>query len=55
MDNGERIYLGIMETKTMQKLEEENHPPQEEVWRWENNKYKLSSLVADMVSADPEV
>lgn len=54
MDNGERIYLGLMERDDMQKLEEGHTPPRENDLRWENNKYKLSSLVDDLLAADKE-
>ena len=44
-DNGERIYAGLMEREEMQKLEEENQPPIEKDFLWENDKYKLPELV----------
>ena len=44
-DNGERIYAGLMEQEDMQKLEEENRPPREVDFRWEDDKYKLPELV----------
>ena len=49
-DNGERIYAGLMEREDMQKLEEENKPPAERAFRCENDKYKLSALVNEMLT-----
>ena len=45
-DNGERIYAGLMEREEMRKLEEENQPPMENDFLWENDKYKLPNLLA---------
>ena len=49
-DNGERIYAGLMEREDMQKLEEENKPPAEKEFRCENDSYKLSNLVNEMLA-----
>ena len=48
-DNGERIYAGLMELEDMQKLEEENQPPIEKDFLWENDKYKLPNLLAALI------
>ena len=48
-DNGERIYAGLMEREDMGKLEDENQPPAEMDFRRENNKYKLPTLVNELV------
>ena len=50
-DNGERIYAGLMEREEMQKLEEENRPPQETDFRWESNSYKLPELLEILLRA----
>lgn len=49
-DNGERIYAGLMEREDMLKLEEENQLPRETDFRVENDKYKLSKLVNELVA-----
>lgn len=54
-DNGERIYAGLMERKEMHQLEEENRPPMERECRIENDKYKLSALVKEMLAGSQEV
>ena len=48
-DNGERIYLGLMEQEDMHKLETENEPPREADFGLENNEYKLSNLVEKLM------
>jgi len=50
-DNGERIYAGLMGQEEMQKLEEENRPPQETDFRWESNSYKLPELLEILMRA----
>ena len=50
-DNGERIYEGLMEREDMLKLEEENRPPIEKDFRWENEKYKLPELMEMLLRA----
>lgn len=51
-DNGKRIYAGLMELESMQKLEEENFPPQEKEFLCENNNYKLADLVHNLLLRD---
>lgn len=51
-DNGERIYEGLMGREKMQKLEEENIPPKEADFPWENDNYKLSNLVNNLLPKD---
>ena len=53
-DNGERIYAGLMEREEMQKLEEENKSPWENDFKLENDKYKLSELVTNLLPKDNE-
>ena len=53
-DNGERIFLALMEREPMEELEEENVPPKEKGIPWENNKYKLANLVDDLLAQGSE-
>ena len=53
-DNGERIYEGLMGRERMQKLEEENIPAKEADFPWENNSYKLTNLVNNLLLKDNE-
>ena len=50
-DNGERIYAGLMGQEEMQKLEEENRPPQETDFRRESSNCKLPELLEILLRA----
>ena len=48
------FFAGLMEREDMHKLEEENSPPQSGDFLCENNNWKLSDLVHNLLSKDSE-
>ncbi len=53
-DNGERIFLALMERAPIERLEEDNVPLKEKGFHWENNKYRLANLVNDLLAQGSE-
>ena len=54
MDNGERIYMGLMEREEMQKLEAENNPPHEELFYLEDARFTLDGLLERVMAVNQE-
>lgn len=52
MDNGERIYQGLIEIKDMQSLEEDSVPSKEEAFVFEGSTCSLPAMVEELLAED---